>query len=227
MKELNCCFDRFYIVTVLKQSKLEIDAILNESKFSPPSLFEERVIRKREILFTKYFTQPTHSISLRPFVIPRDMFFVYKVLEERYNGFIGSAVNTIAASYLYTGSSDMMRSFTCFVNNRGIIGTIDIVDALYDELSTLSPLNDGDYIIRLLVKSKRKNLSPLLANMITTCVEYFFQFPEINQLFIPLDPSEKNIADLVQKCGFFFYHMSISQYNSNIFCCTRQSLIVK
>jgi hypothetical protein len=224
---LNFRFDRFYIVTVLKQNKLEIDALLNECKIRPPSLIEKYIPYKRDVVFEKHYSQPTYTLSLRPFVIPRDMFFVSKVLEERYKDIIGPAVSTIAASYLYTGCSDMMRSFTCLVDGRVMLGTIDIVDAMYDELSTLMPLTDGDYIIRVMVNSKRKNLSPLIVNMLTACIQYFFQFPEVNQLFIPLDPSEKNMMDLVQKCGFFFYDESISRYSSNIFCCNRQSLILK
>jgi hypothetical protein len=224
---LNFRFDRFYIVTVVKQSKLEIDEILNECKIRPPSLIEKDIPYKRDVVFKKHYSQPTYTLFLRPFVIPRDMFFVSKVLEEKYRGFIGPAMNNLAASYLYAGSSDMMRSFTCLFNGRVILGTIDIVDARYDELSTMIPLCKGDYIIRLMINTKKETVRPLHVNMLTVCMEYFFQFPEINQLFIPLDPSEKNLVDLVQKCGFFFYDKRIARYSSNIFCCTRQSLIVK
>jgi hypothetical protein len=213
--------------STLKQSELEIDAILNENKIRPPSLFEVQANHKREVVYAKHFSHPSYTISIRPFSILKDLPFVLKVLEEKYKSAgIGSVANTIAASYMYTGSSDMIRSFACLLNDRLMLGAIDIVDALYDELSTLVPLCEGDYIIRLMVNSKGKTVRPLVVKMLTTCMEYFFLFPEVKQLFIALDPTETTMMDLVKKCGFFFYNRCVSKYSTNIFCCDRQSLIV-
>lgn len=211
--------------STLKQSELEIDAILNENKIRPPSLFEG--YRKRDVVFTKYFSQPTFTIDLRPFVIQTDLPFVYEALHAGKNADINSVYSIVAASYLYTGASDFARSFSCLLNNRLMLGSIDIVDALKDELCDCTFFRQGDYIIRLLVSRKKKTISPLLVKMLTTCMEYFFLFPEVKQLFIELSTADKDMIDLVQECGFNFYTLSDSQYCSVIiFQSTRQSLIV-
>jgi hypothetical protein len=210
--------------STLKQSELEIDAILNESKIRPPSLFEGYADRKRDVVFTKYFSQPAFTIDLRPFAIHTDLPFVCETLHADCNS---AAISVVAASYLYTGTSNFTRSFSCLLNNSLMIASIDICNALCDELYDCIFLRPGDYIIRLLVPRKKKTIYPLTIEVLKTCMEYFFLFPEIKQLFIELSADDKEMIDLVLECGFNLYTLCDSQYCSVIiFKSTRQSLIV-
>jgi hypothetical protein len=203
--------------STLKQSKLEIDAILNESKFRPPSLFEKQVAR-REIMYTKHFSQPAFTISIRPFVHHTDLPFVFKM----FNAEIASSA--VAASYLYSGTSDFARSFVCVLNSNLIVGSVDICKASHDELYDAVFLRRGDYIIRLMVPPKKKTDYRMTVAVLTTCMEYFFLFPEVMQLFIELCDTDKEMIDLVQECGFRFYAFCDAQYSPvTVFYANRQT----
>lgn len=207
---------------------MEIDAILNESKIRPPSLFEGYTNRKRDVVFTKYFSQPAFTIDLRPFAIHTDLPFVCEALHAgNKNDGINAVYSSVAASYLYTGASDFARSFSCLLNNSEILASVDICDALKDELCDCTFFSSGDYIIRLVVPRKKKTMHPLTVEVLKTCMEYFFLFSEIQQLFIELSTDDKEMVDLVLECGFNFHKLGYSQYCSVIiFKSTRQSLIV-
>jgi hypothetical protein len=214
--------------STLKQSELEIDAILNEGKIGPASLFEGKVIRKRDIVFTKYFSQPTFTIVLRPFAIHTDLPFVYEALHaDRKNAGIDSVYGSAAASYLYIGASDFARSFSCLLNNSLILASIDICNALCDELADCAFFRPGDYVMRLVIDRKKKSVYSLTMEVLKTCMEYFFLFDEVQQLFIEFPTVDKEMIDLVLECGFDVYTLCDLQYSSVIiFKSTRQSLIV-
>lgn len=219
---MNYCFDRFYIVTVLKQSKLEIDAILNESKYRPPSLFEKQVAR-RDIMYTKHF-QSAFAISIRPFVNHTDLPFVAKMFDP--GGFfsrLSAAASAVAASYLYSGTSDFARSFVCVLDGN-VVCSVDICEASKDELYDAVFFKKGDYILRLLVPPKKKTDFQITVSALTTFMEYFFLFPEVMQLFIEVSETDKEMIDLVQECGFRIYAFCNTPYSHVIvFYANRQT----
>ncbi len=124
---------------------------------------------KREIVYTKLFPQSSYTLSLRPFSIPRDMPAIYSWAWK-----LSRAANTVAASYLYAGSSDFARSFMVLHNNRLALCQIDICSADKDALYDTFPSSSGDYIIRLLMNTNRKTVRGLHLKALQTCLEYFF-----------------------------------------------------
>ncbi|HEY8894608.1 MAG TPA: GNAT family N-acetyltransferase [Niastella sp.] len=205
---------------------MEIDAILNESKYRPPSLFEKQVAR-REIMHTKHFFQSAFAVSIRPFVNHTDLPFVAKMFHPHsIFSRINAAASAVAASYLYSGTSDFARSFVCLLDGN-VVCSVDICEASKDELYDAVFLKKGDYVLRLLVPPKEKTDYRITAAALTTFMEYFFLFPEVVQLFIELCDTDKDMIELVQECGFRIYAFRNSLYSPvTVFYADRQHLIV-
>ena len=176
---------------------------------------------KKEIVYSKLFQHSSHTLSLRPLNIPLDMPAIYNWAWK-----LSRAADTVAASYLYAGSSDFARSFMVLLNNRLALCQIDICSADKDELYDTYPTSNGDYIIRLLMNTNRSTVRPLHLRALQTCLEYFFLFPEIRQVIA--EPETDNIAynEILLKAGFQFEEQVYNQYAlCNLFVCTRQSFI--
>jgi len=176
---------------------------------------------KREIVYTKLFQHPSYTLSLRPFSILNDMPAIYSWAWK-----LSPAANTVAASYLYAGSSDFARSFMVLLNNRLALCQVDICSADKDELYDTFPTSSGDYIIRLLMNANRKRVRPLHLKALQTCVEYFFLFPEIKQIIAEPEAENKMYNEILLKAGFKQEEQVFSQYAvCNLLVCTRQSFI--
>jgi hypothetical protein len=179
--------------------------------------------KKKEVVFTKRFQHPSYTLSLRPFCIPHDMPAIYSWAWK-----LSRAANTVAASYLYAGSSDFARSFMVLLNNRKALCQVDICVADKDELYDSYPTSSGDYIIRLLMNTNKKVFRPLHLKALQTCVEYFFSFPEIRQIIAEPEVDNKVYNETLLKAGFQFEEQIYNQYVAcNLFVCTRQSFIAE
>jgi RimJ/RimL family protein N-acetyltransferase len=176
---------------------------------------------KKEVVYAKHFQHPSFTLSLRPFCIPHDMPAIYSWAWK-----LSRAANTVAASYLYAGSSDFARSFMVLVNNRVAICQVDICAADKDELYDAYPTSTGDYIIRILMNTKRKTIRPLHLKALQTCMEYFFMFSEIRQIIAEPEADNKVFNEILLKAGFQFEEQVYNQYAvCNLFVCTRQSFL--
>jgi len=176
---------------------------------------------KKEVVYTKHFQHPSCTLSLRPFCIPRDMPAIYNWAWK-----LSRAANTVAASYLYAGSSDFARSFMVLVNNRLALCQVDICTADKDELYDTYPTSSGDYIIRLLMNTNKKTVRPLHLKALQTCVEYFFLFPEIKQIIAEPEADNKIFNEILLRAGFLHEEQVFNQYSlCNLLVCTRQSFI--
>ena len=176
---------------------------------------------KKEVVYTKHFQHPSFTLSLRPFCIPRDMPAIYSWAWK-----LSRAANTVAASYLYAGSSDFARSFMVLVNNRVAVCQVDICAADKDELYDAYPTSSGDYIVRILMNTNRKTVRPLHLKALQTCMEYFFMFPEIRQVIAEPEVDNKIFNEILLKAGFQFEEQVYNQYAvCNLFVCTRQSFV--
>lgn len=179
--------------------------------------------KKKEVVFTKHFQHPSCTLSLRPFCIPLDMPAIYSWAWK-----LSRAANTVAASYLYAGSSDFARSFMVLLNNRKALCQVDICAADKDELYDSYQTSSGDYIIRLLMNTTKKVFRPLHLKALQTCVEYFFLFPEIRQIIAEPEVENKVFNETLLKAGFQFEEQVYNQYATcNLFVCTRESFIAK
>lgn len=139
---------------------------------------------------------------------------------------LSRAANTVAASYLYAGSSDFARSFMVLLNNRLALCQVDICSADKDELYDTFPSSSGDFIIRLLMNTNRKTVRPLHLKALQTCMEYFFLFPEIKQIIAEPEAENKMYNDILLKAGFRQEEQVFNQYSvCNLLVCTRQSFI--
>ncbi|THU34106.1 acetyltransferase [Niastella caeni] len=176
---------------------------------------------KKEVVFAKHFQHPSYTLSLRPFCIPRDMPAIYSWAWK-----LSRAANTVAASYLYAGSSDFTRSFMVLLNNRVAICQVDISAADKDELYDTYPTSCGDYIIRLLMNTNRNTVRPLHLKALQTCMEYFFMFPEIRQVIAEPEVDNRSYNEILLKAGFKLEERIYNQYAvCNLFVCTRKSFI--
>lgn len=176
---------------------------------------------KKEIVYTKLFQHSSYSLSLRPFNIPLDMPAIYNWAWK-----LSRAADTVAASYLYAGSSDFARSFMVLLNNRLALCQIDICSADKDELYDTFPTSNGDYIIRLLMNTNRSTLRPLHLKALQTCMEYFFLFPEIKQIIAEPEAENKLYNEILLQAGFQQEEQVFSHYAvCNLLVCTRQSFI--
>jgi hypothetical protein len=177
--------------------------------------------KKKEVVFAKHFQHPSFTLSLRPFCIPRDMPAIYNWAWK-----LSRAANTVAASYLYAGSSDFARSFMVLLNESKALCQVDICAADKDELYDSYPTSCGDYIIRMLMNTNKKVFRPLHLKALQTCVEYFFLFPEIRQIIAEPEVDNKVYNETLLKAGFQFEEQVYNQYAvCNLFVCTRQSFI--
>jgi RimJ/RimL family protein N-acetyltransferase len=178
---------------------------------------------KKEVVYLKHFQHPSYTLSLRPFCIPRDMPALYSWAWK-----LSRAADTVAASYQYASNSDFARSFMVMRNNRIAICQVDICAADKDELYDTYPTAEGDYIIRVLMNSNKKTVRPLHLKALQTCMEYFFLFPEIRQVFAEPEADNKAYNDILLKAGFQFEEQVYSQYTlCNLFVCTRKSFIAE
>lgn len=176
---------------------------------------------KKEVVYAKHFQHPSFTLSLRPFCIPRDMPAIYSWAWK-----LSRAANTVAASYLYAGSSDFARSFMVLLNNRMAVCQVDICAADKDELYDAYPGSAGDYIIRILMNTNKKIVRPLQLKALQTCMEYFFLFPEIGKIIAEPEADNKVFNEILLKAGFQFEEQVYNQYAvCNLFVCTRQSFV--
>jgi hypothetical protein len=177
---------------------------------------------KKEIVYTKLFQHPSsYTLSLRPLNIPRDMPAICKWAWK-----LSRAADTVAASYLYAGSSDFARSFMVLLNNRLALCQIDICAADKDELYDTFPTANGDYIIRLLMNTNRSTVRPLHLKALQTCMEYFFLFPEIKKIIAEPEAENKLYNEILLQAGFRQEEQVFSHYAvCNLLACTRQSFI--
>jgi hypothetical protein len=176
---------------------------------------------KKGIVYSKLFQPSSHTLSLRPFNIPLDMPAIYNWAWK-----LSRAADTVAASYLYAGSSDFARSFMVLLNNRLALCQIDICAADKDELYDTYPTSNGDYIIRLLMNTNRSIVRPLHLRALQTCLEYFFLFPEIKQIIAEPEAENKMYNEILLQAGFQQEEQVFSHYAvCNLLVCTRQSFI--
>jgi hypothetical protein len=176
---------------------------------------------KKGIVYSKLFQPSSHTLSLRPFNIPLDMPAIYNWAWK-----LSRAADTVAASYLYAGSSDFARSFMVLLNNRLALCQIDICAADKDELYDTYPTSNGDYIIRLLMNTNRSTVRPLHLRALQTCLEYFFLFPEIKQIIAEPEAENKMYNEILLQAGFHQEEQVFSHYAvCNLLVCTRQSFI--
>jgi hypothetical protein len=176
---------------------------------------------KNEIVYTKLFQHPSYTLSLRPFNIPRDMPAICN-----WACILSRAADTVAASYLYAGSSDFARSFMVLKNNRLALCQIDICSADKDELYDTFPTSNGDYTIRLLMNTNRSTVRRLHLKALQTCMEYFFLFPEIKQIIAEPEAENKLYNEILLQAGFQQEEQVFSHYAvCNLLVCTRQSFI--
>jgi hypothetical protein len=174
-----------------------------------------------ETVYSKLFLQSSYTLSLRPFNILRDMPAIYSWAWK-----LSRAANTVAASYLYAGSSDFARSFMVMLNNRLALCEVDICSADKDELFDTFPGSAGDYIIRVMMNTNRKKVRPLHLKALQTCLEYFFLFPEIKKIIAEPEAEDKMYNDILLKAGFQQEEQVFNQYTvCNLLVCTRQSFI--
>src|SRR5687767_10907117 len=176
---------------------------------------------KKEVVYSKHFQHPSHTLSLRPFCIPDDMPAIYSWAWK-----LSRAPKSVEASYLYASSSDFARSFLVLLNNRRAICQVDICVADKDELFDAYPTSAGDYIIRVLMNTNKKTVRPLHLKALQTCMEYFFMFPEIRQIMAEPEADNKVFNEILLKAGFQFEEQVYNQYAvCNLLVCTRQSFI--
>jgi len=175
---------------------------------------------KKEVVYKKHFLHPSFNISLRPFCITHDMPALYSWIRKP-----GRAVNAVAISYLYADHSDFTRSFMALVNNRTPVCQIDICNAEKDELYELYPASPGDYVIRVMMNTRKRTARDLHIKALQTSIEYFFQFPEIRKIIAQPEMDNKLYNEILYKSGFQFEDQVYNQYTvSNVFVCTRESL---
>jgi hypothetical protein len=176
---------------------------------------------KKGIVYSKLFQPSSHTLSLRPFNIPRDMPAICN-----WACILSRAADTVAASYLYAGSSDFARSFMVLKNNRLALCQIDICSADKDELYDTFPTSNGDYTIRLLMNTNRSTVRRLHLKALQTCLEYFFLFPEIKKIIAEPQARNKLYNEILLQAGFQQQEQVFSHYAvCNVLVCTRQSFI--
>ncbi|WP_207512476.1 GNAT family N-acetyltransferase [Longitalea luteola] len=175
----------------------------------------------KEVVYEKRFQQSPFALSLRTFNIPYDMPAICSWAWQ-----LSRAADTVATSYEYAYSSDFARSFMVLYNNRLAVCQVDICEADKDELFEAYPATAGNYIIRVLMNTRKKTVRPLQLKALQTCMEYFFLFPEITQVIAVPEADNKLYNEILLKAGFQFEEQVRHQYTlCNLFVCTRQSFI--
>jgi hypothetical protein len=177
--------------------------------------------KEKVVFYSKHFQDPSFTLLLCPFYIPRDMQAINKWAWK-----LGRAAKTVAASYHYADTSDFARSFMVMLNNRLALCQVDICTAEKDELYDTYPTSSGDYIIRLLLNANKKIVRPLQLKALQTCVEYFFLFPEIKKIIAEPEAENKMYNEILSRAGFQQEEQVFNQYAlCNLLVCTRQSFI--
>ena len=177
---------------------------------------------QKDIVYTKYFRSPSSRISLRPFCIASDVPVI-----NNWAWKASDAADLIAASYAYTKESDFARSYMVTGNKNRPVCEADFSHAWQDELCDQFLINEGDYILRLLLSGK-KNSRTLLYHVLQTCLEYFFRFPGVERILMEPDADHKEHNELLLKCGFRFQQTIYQSYKtSNLYFLTRQEYLAK
>lgn len=104
------------------------------------------------------------------------------------------------------------------------IGEIEICKADFTDLNI--PVSQGDYYLKPLFYPGRKNnsMDRIMVEIMQTCIEYFFSFPEIKQLVSTANANDKESNELLLQCGFQFEEQIRTLYDlSNYYWCTRNS----
>jgi hypothetical protein len=167
-------------------------------------------VYSEEAVFTKQFTHPLCSLSLRPFNVFTDLPVIYNRESET-----GDTDLLIAASYVYTRESSFARSYMVLLDQHFPVCEVDICRALQDEICDYFKAEQGDYIIRLLSASPRRIRQRLFTSLLETCLGYFLEFSEIKRIFIESDTENTWQHDLLLKCGFRFREKISQEYKTS------------
>jgi Acetyltransferase (GNAT) domain len=166
-------------------------------------------------------------LGLRPISPDKDMTLIYKWINEDCGGqlsLMAQERDLFRETYSSILASDAVQIFIGMVDDSPIC-EIELYKAGQHAISLSYESRPGDHYLDLLSppSSPHEHMAELLHNSL----EYFFSFGEVSRVMAEADIKNEWMNALLKSAGFHMYKtVSASYRNSNLYFCTRRSLML-
>jgi len=149
---------------------------------------------------------------------------VYKWLCREYAGPLLARTqppHELEESYTCMIESDFAQPFMGLINDAPVC-QVDVYKTQQDAISLYYDARPGDYGIQLVPAPLA--IQQNMALLVSTCLEYFFSFPEVGRIIADIDTRNEWSTTLFKKAGFRSVQKIQTPYKSStLFICTRAS----
>ena len=181
---------------------------------------------KYGIALNKKYPGKGYTLSLRPFFTTTDLPIVYEWLKDSYVGQFWKMKHSnhqVAEIYRTISRVNYAQSFLTLLDNRPVC-QVDINEAWCDDVYSYVSTRKGDYIIRWLLPLTIKMHATLFVDIIRFCLDYFFSFSEVENIFTETDADQAKTNELMLKTGFEFSRtIDLPPCKMNIYCYSRKN----
>jgi acetyl CoA:N6-hydroxylysine acetyl transferase len=163
-------------------------------------------------------------VSVRPFCIATDLSVLYKWMSREYAGPLLARTQPpqeLEESYACMLAADFAQPFMGLVNDIPVC-QVDVYKTQQDAISLYYNARPGDYGIRLVLAPLTVQDNIIL--LISTCLEYFFSFPEVGRIVTDIETGNEWNNQLFKNTGFRSSQKIQAPYrDSTLHICTRNS----
>jgi hypothetical protein len=143
-----------------------------------------------------------YTISLRPVHLHnnQDMEIIGKWIEQGYA--IGRSVDQLRIMYTIIAECTYIQSFMVLVNGQEPICVVDVGEVIWDEVVEYYDHHPGDHRLQLPVLPISPSFSTLALDVVQTCLEYFFSFPQVLRMVWTIYTDDTYSISMAEKAGF-------------------------
>jgi RimJ/RimL family protein N-acetyltransferase len=184
-------------------------------------------IDPQEILYTEKITGH-NSISIRRFDTDNDSGFVSDWINRAYSLHNTEDCKTTAQlidTYLMMLQSDFAQPFIILLDEIPVC-LAEIYAGPYHELSLHTNIEEGDYILELLMAPFKKRNRDTVLLILQTCLHYFFSFAEVKRVIGQPHTGDKDLNTAMPEAGFEFTgKLEMAYKTANLYECYRDRFL--
>lgn len=195
---------------------------------SPNSLCQSLNVRKEQpIVFQKELI-PGYRIGVRPVCIhtDNDINAIHEWLSDGYPRTAGLPVDQLRVFFILMAECTYAQAFMVLLNEDTPIGQFEVYQVLQDELKDSVDAGEGDFRIYIPVMPVVPSLPDITAQIVQTCLRYFFSCSEVKRVFWVIPVNDKERIKVAAKTGFQLVKslrdITVdSDQPANVYQCTR------
>lgn len=171
---------------------------------SPNSLCQSINVRKEQPFVLQKELIPGYRISVRPVCIHTDddINAIHDWLSDGYPRTAGLPVDQLRVFFILLAECTYAQAFMVLLNDDTPIGQFEVYQVLQDELKDSVDASEGDYRIYIPVMPVIASVPDITAQILQTCLHYFFTCSEVKRIFWVIPVNDKERIKVAAKNGF-------------------------